>query len=317
MTDTQQCYDLIGDVHGEADKLVALLSRLGYSELGGRWRHPSRMAIFVGDFISRGPKQLATISIVRSMIEGGAALAVLGNHELYAIAWHTADPENPGEYLRPRFASGYSNKFRNQQAAFLAEIEHQPELHKDIIDWFMSLPLWLDLPGFRVVHACWHQEYIDYLSSQLGPEARIPQALLWAALREPDSVRRGLTNDALSLSKAVAVLTAGLEVPLPNGFDLYRVRVRWWDADATTYRKAALLAEAELSALPDVLIPDYAPIDFPQDKPIFFGHYWLSGVPTVLSDKLACLDFSAAKGNPLVAYRWDGESILDNSKFVM
>jgi hypothetical protein len=39
-------------------------------------------------------------------------------------------------------------------------------------------------------------------------------------------------------------------------------------------------------------------------------------IPAVLSGKLACLDFSAAKGNPLVAYRWDGESILDNNKFV-
>lgn len=36
--------------------------------------------------------------------------------------------------------------------------------------------------------------------------------------------------------------------------------------------------------------------------------YLLLGVPVVLSDKLTCLDFCAAKGNPLVAYRWGGES---------
>ena len=40
---------VIGDVYGEFDKLVALLSKLGYSNSGGYWRHSSRRAVFVGD----------------------------------------------------------------------------------------------------------------------------------------------------------------------------------------------------------------------------------------------------------------------------
>ena len=31
-------YDLIGDVHGHADELAALLEKLGYSKSGGAYR---------------------------------------------------------------------------------------------------------------------------------------------------------------------------------------------------------------------------------------------------------------------------------------
>ncbi len=46
-------YDIIGDVHGHADVLVALLRKLGYRERAGAWRHPERTAVFLGDFIDR------------------------------------------------------------------------------------------------------------------------------------------------------------------------------------------------------------------------------------------------------------------------
>ena len=35
------------------------------------------------------------------------------------------------------------------------------------------------------------------------------------------------------------------------------VRVRWWDANANTYRKAALLSDADREALPDIPVPDH------------------------------------------------------------
>ena len=50
--------------------------------------------------------------------------------------------------------------------------------------------------------------------------------------------------------------------------------------------------------------------------PVFVGHYWFSGKPGVESSKLACLDWSAAKDGPLVAYQWDGEAELSSDKLV-
>lgn len=48
-------YDLIGDIHGHASELVKLLAALGYSKHKGVYKHPERQAIFLGDFIDRGP----------------------------------------------------------------------------------------------------------------------------------------------------------------------------------------------------------------------------------------------------------------------
>jgi hypothetical protein len=93
-------YDIIGDIHGQVDKLEALLRTLGYRDTAGAWRHAERQAIFVGDFIDRGPAQVRSVHIVRRMVDAGAALAVMGNHELNAIAWHTPDARHPGQYLR-------------------------------------------------------------------------------------------------------------------------------------------------------------------------------------------------------------------------
>ena len=56
-----------------------------------------------------------------------------------------------------------------------------------------------------------------------------------------------------------------------------------------------------------------APVD---GAPVFIGHYWMTGEPELQSPKVACLDWSAAKDGPLVAYRWDGEHELDARRFV-
>ena len=94
-------YDIIGDLHGHADALEALLRKMDYAPANGAWRHSERTAVFVGDFIDRGPQQRRTVELVRAMVESGAALAVMGNHELNAIAWHTPHPDGSGDFLRP------------------------------------------------------------------------------------------------------------------------------------------------------------------------------------------------------------------------
>lgn len=49
--------------------------------------------------------------------------------------------------------------------------------------------------------------------------------------------------------------------------------------------------------------------------PVFVGHYWLTGSVAPLHDKVACLDYSGARGGPLVAYRWRGEDVLGREGF--
>ena len=304
-------YDIIGDIHGQADKLHALLARLGYRERGGAYRHPDRTAIFVGDFIDRGPRQLDSVMTVRRMTDAGSALAIMGNHEFNAIAWHTPDPDRPGEFLRPR-RGDLGRKNREQHAAFLAEVENRP-VHEEVVDWFLTLPLWLDLPGFRVVHACWHDGYMGELKPHLTPDLGLTRELMVPASREGRMEFRTAEG-----------LTKGLEVPLPDGH-LFRdkdghprtnVRIRWWDGDATTYRDLALMPDDLRAQLPPTPIGAYVRSPYDNVKPVFFGHYWMTGEPALQSPMAVCVDYSAGAGGPLVAYRFDPGEPLSLNRFV-
>ena len=77
-------FDFVGDVHGCADELVALLGELGYDVAADRTtaRHPQgRHAFFVGDLVDRGPDSPGVLRLVMGMVRDGTASCVPGNHE--------------------------------------------------------------------------------------------------------------------------------------------------------------------------------------------------------------------------------------------
>jgi len=299
-------FDVIGDVHGQYDKLVSLFEHLGYSEADGAWRHPSRTAIFVGDLIDRGPKQMETVQLVRAMTAAGTARSILGNHEFNAIAWVTPDPEHPGKFLRDHHKPGN----REQHQAFLDVVEGTPR-QKEITDWFKTLPLWLDLPGLRIVHACWHQESMNLLRPLLGPNQTLSHEAIVLGSRKGHPVY-----------EAIEIVCKGPEVALPPGVSFedkggkvrHEVRVRWWQEDLSTYRKAAIGPPGDMAMIPDAPMPEEWKAHPYSGPPVLFGHYWFTGKPEVISPRFACLDYSVAKDGPLVAYRWDGEEALSSEK---
>ena len=90
-------FDIIGDVHGCADELEALLCRLGYAvqtsdepDIGRRYHvtpPAGRKAIFVGDLVDRGPRVGDTLRLAMDMVESGVAMCVMGNHEAKVEKW--------------------------------------------------------------------------------------------------------------------------------------------------------------------------------------------------------------------------------------
>lgn len=302
-------YDFIGDIHGQHEKLIALLTKMGYSNIHGVWQHATRKAFFVGDFIDRGPGQLATLKIVRNMIEAGHAQAVMGNHEFNAIAWATQDPQTPGQYLRKR-----TEKNRVQHIRFLEETGDDTTLHQEWINWFYTLPLWFENEAFRAVHACWHPKHIEILRPLMGPNNTLTPELVEAASRK-----------GRQEFESLEVLCKGLEIDLPppitytdkEGTVRTKTRTKWWNSEAITYRTAAMINRNMASQLPEIEIPEELRLTYDHKKPLFFGHYWFTGTPGVLSEKVCCVDFSAAIGDfPLVAYRYDGEHTLSNEKLI-
>lgn len=304
-------FDLIGDIHGHGERLVALLVKLGYRERNGVYAHPGRQMIFLGDLVDRGPTQLETLRIVRSMVDAGNALIVMGNHEFNAIGLATEDPSNPGQYLRPRSA-----KNLHQQEAFMHEVPLDSALHGEIIDWFKTIPLFLETPQLRAIHACWHPESL----ATLAPYVQSDNTLKPSAWTEV--FRKGLAP-----FDAVEVLLKGPEMELPNGIGYHdkdgvartTSRIRWWDQTALTYRDAGLVPPALREQLPLDLLPESELIRYDNSRPLFFGHYWMRGTPALLGQRIACLDYSIGHGRPsgkLCAYRWDGEVDLMPSHFV-
>lgn len=299
-------FDVIGDIHGQFDKLVELLVHLGYSDSDGVYRHPSRTAVFVGDLIDRGPRQVATVDLVRGMVETGAAHCIMGNHEFNAIAWATEDLDLPGEFLRLHGKPGN----RAMHRAFLEEVEGTPR-HAEIIAWFKTLPLWLDLGDVRVVHACWHEEAMAVLRPVLGPNHTLTDEAILLGSRADHPV-----------FEAIEVVCKGPEVALPAGITFkdeggkvrHDVRVRWWLPKVRSYREAAIGPPADLARIPDVALPEEWKGHRYCGPPVLFGHYWFTGAPKVISPQFACVDYSVANGGPLVAYRFDGEKGLSTEK---
>lgn len=302
-------YDVIGDIHGQADKLAALLRKLGYFRGVSGWIPPQgRQALFLGDLIDRGPAQVRVVNMVRSMIDAGHARSVMGNHEFNAIGYATPCRDSAGEFLRR-----HSPKNLSQHAEFLRQVGEGSALHREMVDWFKTLPPMLDLGTIRVVHAWWHQPHVDLVSSRMSPGRAIGDDFLHQAYLKGSAE-----------SEAMDGLTKGLEIRLPDGHAFIdhggvarrEVRVRWWHEAPRSYRDVAIVGVGQQHCVPDDPLPDdYAGVPV-EGAPVFVGHYWMSGRPGLQSAKVACVDYSAAKDGPLVAYRWDGEQELDSRHFV-
>ena len=197
-------YDIIGDIHGHGTALAELIEKLNYKEQSGVYQHPERKAIFVGDFIDRGSEHKKALTICRSMVEQGSALAVMGNHEFNAICYATPDPEQSGTFLRK-----HSELNRNAHQAFLDEYPLGSAEHKEAIDWFRTLPLFLDLGDIRVIHAVWHHQSL----ANIKPWLNIDNCLFSGGYIEASRQDTDLYN-------AVENLLKGIEYRLPEGVQL-------------------------------------------------------------------------------------------------
>jgi serine/threonine protein phosphatase 1 len=73
----------IGDVHGRADLLARLLTRIDVDLR----RHPiaNPMQVFLGDYIDRGPNSRQVIDLLIAFRRRHKSLFLKGNHELYAV----------------------------------------------------------------------------------------------------------------------------------------------------------------------------------------------------------------------------------------
>lgn len=305
-------YDVIGDIHGNADKLKGLLTKLGYtlatlSDTGAVYFAPptGHRAIFIGDLIDRGPQEVETLNIVFAMIDAGVADAVMGNHEYNALAYATLDEiAADGSYLRK-----HNTTHHRQHKAFLDEVPFGSEAHHYWLSRFYELPLWIETDKACFVHACWDTTKMAQLQPLLTKDNCLtPKALQHTG--QKDSVEY----------EALERVLKGVEMPLPEGLTFTdkdgavrrNMRVQWWLDDLHDKRivDIARAPSSDLAQIPSEA--RVAGVDFTlqTDKPVFVGHYWLTGEPAPLSEQVVCTDYSAAGSGYLTAYQLDSRQPL-------
>lgn len=151
--------DVVADIHGEITALDALLGRLGYASDG---RHPrGRRLVFVGDLVDRGADSPAVVERVAEMVVAGRAQCVLGNHELNLL--RQARKEGNGWFWPEESDHDVAiGKFEESARASDSQ-------RRDFMRWFDTLPVALERPDLRVVHACWQDDTMKRLRGSNAP----------------------------------------------------------------------------------------------------------------------------------------------------
>ena len=121
-------------------------------------------------------------------------------HEFNAIGW--AAQNYDGRFLR-----SHSEKITSQHAKFLRQIEEDSADHKNAVSWFRSLPIWLDLPGLRVIHACWHDPSRAALLPFLGEHGCLTEAGLLESYRHGSDAHAAV-EILLNSERMLAVMKA-------------------------------------------------------------------------------------------------------------
>jgi hypothetical protein len=311
VTEPYSRLDIIPDIHGDVDRLTQTLAQLGYESAPGAWHHPAgRVAAFLGDFIDGGHANAEVIDIVMRMERAGSAIAIMGNHELNALLYHTQG--RSAGAVQHGFMRAHTEKNTKQHETFLREFPLGSLHARKVLDWFLTLPLFLDLPGLRLVHAYWDDDHITTISAR-NSDGR---------LRNADLQELAFEDDATPFAHAVLSILKGPEAELPagvsfrdfKGHERTSARLRWWETGCRTWRSAALSIPAD-QQLPDTPVLASPAIRFydRSAKPVFFGHYKIHGSPILSAPNAVCLDY------PLTpcAYRWDGEKELRDEHFVL
>lgn len=142
---------VIGDVHGQVEKLLAVLEKLrtlpDYEE---RW------IVFIGDFVDRGPDPKGAVDAALDLLmQHPRTTAIAGNHELAMCGALQFVPvpefSDWGERWIAHYDSGSTFESYGAEFGNLADLaDRVPENHRDFL---AGLPWAVEHPEYLFVHA--------------------------------------------------------------------------------------------------------------------------------------------------------------------
>lgn len=306
-----QGYDLIGDIHGCGKTLEVLLKQLGYSKQKGVYAHPQRKVVFIGDIVDRGPNIRLACQIVYDMVQAGHAHIVMGNHEYNLITYCTKAPKGfKHSHLREH---SKRNTFVVEQT--LEQYANYPHDFKQMLEWFVEIPLFMEFDHFRAVHACWDQNMIKQYIAQYGGNQLTSDMLFESVDTESflyQFLDRSLRGTSLKLPNKQVVESK-------DGMRRRFFRTKFWYKNPKTYGDVVFQPDPLPKELDTRLLSEKEKkqiLYYPkEEKILFLGHYWMSGIPTPITPNIACIDYSAVKYGRLAAYRMNTEKKLHRARF--
>jgi Calcineurin-like phosphoesterase len=257
--------DIVGDIHGEHQALTDLLALLGYSADG---QHADgRTLVFLGDFCDRGPDSPAVLALVERLVQSGRAVAILGNHEVNLLR---EDPKDGSGWF-------FDERIERDQDKYFPYARPDAAARAAIVGFLSTLPVAMERPDLRVVHAAWIPEKIaaartlpagslrahydeleqaaehHALASTLGARMQAEAADWGHGLedrdRQPPFLHAHAEHDAnKQMMNPLKVLTSGAERKgrepfFAGGRWRFAERLAWWDT-------------------------------YTDDVPVVVGHYW-------------------------------------------
>lgn len=122
------------------------------------------------------------------------------------ILWRTWRFEVQDDQRRCCQANTHDNN-KSQHRSFLDAFGVRSAKALHWTNWFLTaLPLWHEIDGLRLVHACWSEPHIIEISKR-----RPDGYLKWEDLQE-------IANESTPFGRAVKTLVTGPEVKLPHPY---------------------------------------------------------------------------------------------------
>lgn len=142
---------VIGDVHGQTDKLKVILDQLkALPDAEHRW------IVFIGDFVDRGPDPRGAVELFHQTLrEHSRTTAVAGNHEFAMCAALGWLPTHEGSQWGERWVKHYNSESTfasyGAEAGNLADLAAKvPVEHQELLS---NLPWCVEHPQLLFVHA--------------------------------------------------------------------------------------------------------------------------------------------------------------------
>ena len=165
---------VMGDIHGQYEKMVKVLSLCEYDPAKDR-------LVLLGDYVDRGPASSRVVKAVMQLVKAGA-VALYGNHE--DLMLQALNKRQSGRIsaaaLDQWYANGGEITLNDYRADSTTLDEH--------LGFFCTLPRWYEEKGFLFVHAGIRPGILTAQQS--------PQDLIW--IREPYILNYGGPQDVVT-----------------------------------------------------------------------------------------------------------------------